>query len=136
MEIDERHWLPYYAMSMNHYRLGELQQARELAVRSAAAAPWMPLPAGLLAGLLRRVGENDDADARLSELRSPSGMFIYHMVCSEMDAAADSLAEAIAQGVMQQLWFGASDFVRPLRSTLRWPALARMMNLPPETASN
>jgi hypothetical protein len=38
MEIDERHWLPYYAMSMNHFRLGELQEARELAGRSAAAA--------------------------------------------------------------------------------------------------
>ena len=137
MEIDERHWLPYYAMSLNHFRLGELQRAGELAARSAAAARWMPVPAGLSAGLLRRLGENDDADALLSKLQSPSGMFIYHVVCSEMDAAADSLAKAIAQGEVQPLmWFGASDFLRPLRSSLRWPALARMMNLPPEAASN
>jgi TolB-like protein/Tfp pilus assembly protein PilF len=137
MEIDERHWLPYYAMSMNHLRLGELSEARRLAERSAAAAPRFPLPAGLLAGLLRRVGENDDADALLSQLRSPSGRFIYHVVCSEMDAAADSLGKAIAQGEVQPLmWFGAADFLRPLRSTLRWPALVRMMNLPPETANN
>ena len=90
-----------------------------------------------LAGLLRRLGENNDADALLSELRSPSGMFIYHMVCSEIDAAADSLAKAFAQGEMQPLmWFGASDFLKPLRSTLRWPAIAKMMNLPPETIAN
>ena len=137
MEIDERHWLPYYAMSMNHFRLGELHEARELASQSAAAARWMPLPAGLLAGLQRRLGEHDDADASLSKLQSPSGMFIYHMVCSEIDAAADLLARAVTQGEVQPLmWFGAADFLRPLRSTLRWEALVRMMNLPAETASN
>jgi hypothetical protein len=55
-----------------------------------------------------------------------------------MDAAADDLLEkAIAEGEVQPLmWFGASDFVRPLRSTVRWPTLVRMMNLPPETADN
>jgi tetratricopeptide (TPR) repeat protein len=137
LEIDERHWLPYYAMSMSHFRLGELQEARELAGRSAAAAPSMPLPAGLLAGLVRRVGENDDADALLSRLRSPSGLFMYHVVCSEMEAAADSYAKAIAQGEVQPLmWLGTSDFLRPLRSSPRWPALAKMMNLPSETSSN
>ena len=136
MELDERHWLPYYAMSMNHFRRGELREAREFAGRSAAAAPSIPLPAALLAGLLRQLGEHDDAEALLSQLRSPSGMFIYHAVCSEMDAAADSLAQAIAQGEMQPLvWFSA-DFLRPLRSTVRWPALARMMNLPLEPVSN
>ena len=137
MEADERHWLPYYAMSMSHFRLGELQEARKLAGRSAAAAPSMPLPAGLLAGLLRRVGENDGADAVLSRLRSPSGLFIYHVVRSEMEAAADSFAKAIAQGEVQHLmWLGASDFLRPLRSSPRWPALAKVMNLPSETSSN
>src|SRR5215471_2115582 len=137
MEIDERHWLPHYAMSMSHFRLGELQEARELAGRSAAAAPSMPLPAGLLAGLLRRVGENDDADALLSRLRSPSGLFMYHVVCSETEAAADSFAKAIAQGEVQHLmWLGTSDFLRPLRSSPRWPALAKMMNLPSETSSH
>jgi len=90
-----------------------------------------------LAGLLRRGGEHDDADALLSQLRSPSGRFIYHVIYSEMDAAADLLEKAVAQGEVQPLmWFGASDFLRPLRSTVRWPTLVRMMNLPPETADN
>src|SRR2546425_5714005 len=30
--------------------------------------------------------------------------------------------------------FAASDFLKPLRSSLHWPALAKTMNLPPETA--
>jgi hypothetical protein len=135
MEIDDRHWLANYAMSMSHFRLGEFQEARYLAERSAAAAPSMPLPAGLLAGLLRQLGEHDDADAQLSKLKSPSGLFMYHLVCSEIDAAVDSFANAIAQGEVQPLmWFGATDFLRPLRSSPRWPALVKRMNLPPETA--
>jgi len=88
-----------------------------------------------LAGLLRQLGEHDDADAQLSKLKSPSGLFMYHLVCSEIDAAVDSFANAIAQGEVQPLmWFGATDFLRPLRSSPRWPALVKRMNLPPETA--
>jgi eukaryotic-like serine/threonine-protein kinase len=135
MEIDERHWLSYYAMSMNHFRGGDLPQALQFAERSARAVVSIPLPAGLLAGLLRQLGENDRADELLSSLKAPSGMFIYHMVCSEIDAAADSFAKALTQGDVQPLmWFAASDFLKPLRSSPHWPALAKMMNLPPEAA--
>jgi len=38
--------------------------------------------------------------------------------------------------VQPMMWFGASDFLRPLRSSPRWPALVKMMNLPPETAGD
>jgi hypothetical protein len=132
IEIDERHWLPYYAISMNHFRRGELPQALQFAERSARVAPT-PLSAGLWAGLLRQLGENDRADQLLSTLRAPSGMFIYHMVCSEIDAAADSLAKGLTQGeVHPWIWFAVSDFVKKLRSSPHWRALANMMNLPPE----
>jgi tetratricopeptide (TPR) repeat protein len=137
IEIDERHWLPYYAMSLHHFRCGELPEAHRFAERSAAGAPWMPLTAGLLAGLLRRLGEDDHADALLAKIKSPSGMFIYHMVCSEIDAGAEAFAKSIAQGELQPLmWFGVSDFLRPLRSSPSWPALVKMMNLPPDMLSN
>jgi serine/threonine-protein kinase len=136
MEIDERHWLPSYAMSLSHLRRGELREARHLAERSAAAVPWLSFPAGLFAGLLRRLEEHDKADALLAGLKSPSAMVIYHSVCSDIDGTADSFAQAIAQGEVQPLmWFGASDFLRPLRASPRWPALAKMLNLP-ETVSN
>jgi len=73
----------------------------------------------------------------LSRLRSPSGLFIYHVVRSEMEAAADSFAKAIAQGEAQPfMWLGASGFLRSLRSSSRWPALAKMMNLPSEASSH
>jgi hypothetical protein len=55
--------------------------------------------------------------------------------CFEIDDAADWFANAIAQGEVQPLmWFAASNFLKPLRSSSRWPALAKMMNLPPQAA--
>jgi len=97
----------------------------------------VPLPAGLLAGLLRQLGEHNNADAVLSKVTSPIGRAIYHMVCSEIDAGADAYAKAIAQGEVQpMMWLGASDFLGALRSSPRWSALARIMNLPPETLSH
>jgi hypothetical protein len=110
----------------------ELVEGEDLSQRIARGA--ISLPTGLLAGLLRRLGEHDDADALLSTLKSPSGRLIYHMVCSDSDAGADSFAAAIAQGEVQPaMWFGAADFLRPLHSSPRWPALVKMLNLPPET---
>lgn len=133
IEIDERHWLPHYAMSMLHFHRGELPEALQFAERGVRATAYVPLLAGLLAGLLRRLGEKDRADELLSKLRAPSSMFVYYMVSSEIDAAADSFAKAIAQGEVQPLmWFAASDFLNPLRSSPHWPALAKMMNLPRE----
>jgi eukaryotic-like serine/threonine-protein kinase len=131
IEIDERHWMPNYAMSMHHLRRGELAEARQFAERSARAAPWMPLTAGLLAGILRRLEENDHAAELLSTLTAPSGLFMYYMVCSEIDAAADWFTKAIAQGEVQPLMWICADSFR-FRSTPHWTALARMMNLPPE----
>jgi hypothetical protein len=131
IEIDERHWAAHYAMGINYVRRGELAEARSFAEQSARAAPWLPLTTGLLAGILRRLGENHHADELLTALK-PSGLFMYHMVLSEFDAAADCCAKAIAQGDVQPLmWIWGYT----LRSTPHWPALARMMNLPPEGRS-
>jgi tetratricopeptide (TPR) repeat protein len=129
-ELDERHWLPYYALSMNHLLHGELAEARQFAERSTQAAPLMPLPAGLLAGILRRLGEKDRADELLSRLRAPNGRCLYHLICSEIDEAAGWYAKAIEQGELQ-IWFIAPDLVKPLHSSPHWPALAKMLNLPP-----
>jgi hypothetical protein len=125
--------MPNYAMSMNHLRRGELAEARQFAERSARGAPSIPLAAGLLAGILRRLGENDHADEVLSTLKAPSGLVMYHIACSEIDAAADWFAKAIAQGEFQPLMWICADCFR-LRSTPHWPAIARMMNLPPQVA--
>jgi hypothetical protein len=64
------------------------------------------MPIGLLAGVLHRLGERERA-AQVARLLSDSlypvwGRVLYHLLCSDIEAAA----------------------------TQHWPALAQMMNLP------
>jgi hypothetical protein len=133
--IDERHWLPYYALSMNQFSRGELAEARKVAERSVTAAPWMPLPMGLFAGLLRRLGDDVKADTLVSAFQSAGGAVIYHLVCENYENGAESCANAIAQGEMRPLmWIGASAFLRSLRSTTCWSTVVRLMNLPSDAA--
>jgi hypothetical protein len=129
MELDATHWLPYYAISLYHFRRGELPLALQFAERSLRGP--LALPAGLSAGLLRRLGQNDRADELLSRLTAPNGRFIYHILCADLDAAADALERSLTEGTVQSLMW-LPYFLEPLRATPRWPALAKMMNLPPE----
>jgi hypothetical protein len=57
------------------------------------------LATGLLAGLLKQSVEKEHAEKLLATLRGtpPLGMIIYHVVCSETDAAIDWYEHAIEQ---------------------------------------
>jgi TPR repeat protein len=59
---------------------------------------------------------------------APLGLCYFHFLCGEIDRAADWLEKAIEQrhpaaAVIASIFF---------RSTSRWPALAKLMNLPEE----
>jgi hypothetical protein len=60
----------------------------------------------------------------------PIGMIFYHVVCSEIDAAIDWYERGIRQRQPLAAGLAAAAFFRPLRSSPRWPKLAKMMNLP------
>jgi hypothetical protein len=55
------------------------------------------------------------------------------ILCSDIDAAADYYAKMIEHRDPAATFSAAASFLKPLRSSPRWPALAKMMNLPPET---
>ena len=61
---------------------------------------------------------------------STLGMIHYHLVRSEIDAAIDWYERAIEQRQPTALELASAGFFKPLRSSPRWPRLARMMNLP------
>ena len=84
---------------------------------------------GLLAGILAQLGEKERADELVTRLRNMprAGLFRYHLLCSRTDAAADCLAQMIED--RDPL---APLFSFAIRSSPRWPALAKMMNLPVE----
>ena len=94
---------------------------------------------GLLAATLVRAGDRKRAEGFVQQLMElpphgiPMGMALYHLMCSEMDSAADWIEKAIEQRAPSLLILLRHPLLKPLRSSPRWPGLMRMMNLP-ETA--
>jgi hypothetical protein len=61
---------------------------------------------------------------------APLGLALYYALCGETDKAADWLQKSIEQRYPSNLTYYC---FRPfLRSGPRWPALAKLMNLPEE----
>ena len=57
------------------------------------------------------------------------GLLCYHLLCSGTDTTADWFAKMIEdRDPAAPPW----SCLKPLRSSPRWPELAKMMNLPPE----
>ena len=85
-----------------------------------------------MAGLLARAGEKDRAEKLLATISAaePVGMYMYHLVCSEIDAAIDCYAQGIEQRNLRAMVIASAGFLKPLRASPRWPKLARMMNFP------
>jgi serine/threonine protein kinase len=99
---------------------------------AAYMAPWNARVAGVLAAILTRTGERDRAAELRRELKdaAPIGMVVYHILCSELDAAADWYEKCIEQREPFAVMYARTAIAAPLRSSARWPALAKSMNLP------
>jgi serine/threonine-protein kinase len=132
LEFDERHIVAHSLIGLAHFFQGKLAEAHEWAEEAFRRTPLNHLAVGLLAGLLKRSGEEERAQKLLTTLRrmNPLGMIIYHVVCSEIDAAIDWYEHAIEQRQPIAASWASAGFLRPLRSNPRWSRLARTMNLP------
>jgi hypothetical protein len=132
LEFDERHNSAHSVIALAHFFQRKLPEAREWAEEAFRRTPLNPLAAGLLAGLLKQSGQTERAEKLVTTLRGmiPLGMILYHVVCSEDDAAIDWYEHAIEQRLPFAAEWACAGFFRPLRSNPRWLKLARMMNLP------
>jgi eukaryotic-like serine/threonine-protein kinase len=141
LEIDENIWLPYYPLVNIYVAKGMMVEALAAAEKGYQHAPWNPRVIGLLAGVLARTGERDRAEALIGQMSKAQGghvaasaMVLYHLICSEIDAAADWFEKAIEQRDPLLLPWLRLPLTKPLRASPRWPKIAAMMNLP-ETMS-
>jgi TolB-like protein/Tfp pilus assembly protein PilF/predicted Ser/Thr protein kinase len=140
LELDEHFWLALLVYSMWHALEGSVEQLLALAERAYAIAPRNPDSIGLLAGALSRIGETQKAERLLRELGdamaygAPLGMSIYHNSRWEFDQAADWLEKAIEQRDPNTLPASCGPNRSHYVANGRWPALARLLNLP-ETAT-
>ena len=136
MELGE-HFGIHNDFVIGHAAKGRFTEALAHAERSYALAHWDPVSIGLLAGLLVRTG-GDASRVRglLDKLADPQvykaavGIAIFHLVCGEIDQAADWFEKSIEERNPSTLFFIISPLGKPLRSSDRWLRLAKMMNLP------
>jgi tetratricopeptide (TPR) repeat protein len=135
LELDEKSWLALFGLAVSHVARGMLTEALAFAERAYTLAPRSPAALGLLAGLLVRTGDGNRAEGLLDKLRpgqaygAPLGFAYFHLICGEIDAAVDWVEKVIDQRHLG-VFVLRGPVYKALRSSPRWPALMRMMNLP------
>ena len=135
MRIDETFWFPYFVLGVNRALDGHVEEAVAISERAFQLAPWFTPIVGFRAAMLRRTGQAEAAERLyVDHLRpadryaDPIGVAMFHLVSGELDAAADWTETAIEQRAVAVLFF-LHAHATALRSTPRWPRLARLMNL-------
>lgn len=85
-----------------------------------------------MAGLLANAGEKERSEQLIASMTGAVsiGMTIYHLVWREIDAALDWYQKDIELRRPNAPMVAFAGYMGPLRSSPRWPKLARMMNLP------
>jgi TolB-like protein/predicted Ser/Thr protein kinase len=132
LELDNSIYNPHLMIGLSCFFRGELAEALKSAEEAFRIAPWEGLVVGFLAGVLRRVGEKERAAKLIATISGaiPIGMMMYHLVCSEIDAAIDWYQRDIELRRPNAPVISSAGFCKPLRASPRWPKLAKMMNLP------
>jgi len=111
---------------------GSPEDSLAAAEQGLRLAPWHAGLAGLAAGLLTTLGDEERARTLLAAMRggmTAQGMVNYHLIRSEIDSAIDWYERDIEQRQPLAAHFAAAHFLRPVRANPRWARLAKMMNL-------
>jgi TolB-like protein/Tfp pilus assembly protein PilF len=133
MELDPGHFTPHFILGEAYMLLGRQRQAVTSFKKAHLMAPWHAVPIGLLAGTLFRLGEKERAAELIRQMPDPPmpiwGRVLYHILASELDAAADWYEKMIEHREPFAVVFARSVLTEPLRQSPRWAKLAAMMNL-------
>jgi len=136
LELDGNYHLAHFYLSLAYVQLGQIVAALDSAEKAYSLAPWALAGAGHVAGLLKLTGDTGRAEAVLKTLGdgtapgAPLGFVYYHLACSQIELAADWAKKAIEQREPLVLFLMLLPRAKDLRQSSRWPALAKMMNLP------
>jgi serine/threonine protein kinase/tetratricopeptide (TPR) repeat protein len=134
LELNENYWVTHFVLAEAYLAMEMPEKALAATERAYQSAPWQTSNLGLLAGLLFQAHENARAKELVRQLEAAPGAtfgrVLYHLMCSEMDAAADWYEKAVEQRELFAIIFASAPMIRDLRVTSRWPKLAKMMNLP------
>jgi len=134
LDLDENYWWAWVLLGWNYLLLGMSAEALPWAEKGYSLAPWHAIARGVFSAALRQSGNTSGAEDVLRQLLNapevygaPRGLATFYFLCAEIDQAADWAAKAIEQRDPGMPIVLASA---PFRSSARWPALAKLMNLP------
>jgi TolB-like protein/predicted Ser/Thr protein kinase/Tfp pilus assembly protein PilF len=134
IELDESHFTPHFILGQAYLASGRPRQAVTAFKRAHQAAPWNAAPRGILAGTLFQLGEKERAAELIREMGDTPlpvwGRVLYHLLASELDAAADWYEKMIEHREPFAVLFARSPLTEPLRQSPRWQKIAARMNLP------
>jgi tetratricopeptide (TPR) repeat protein len=132
LEIDESFPVAVGTLGALCAQQGRFEEALTLTEKAHALMPWANPIVGQLAGLRFRAGAMSQAHALLETLGpgtaygAPAGLAVFHAMCGDFDRAAEWTERAIAERYPPLV-----AILGPLlQSSPRWPALAKLMNLP------
>ena len=126
-----------YSLQALNVTKAPLPEALAFAEKGFSLESRIPLHAGLLAGLLEKNGEQTRAAELIGILgdgrakAAPLAFALCHLLCGEVDKAAEWTERALEQKYpMVAMLLLTPPWGPLLRSSARWPKLAKIMNLP------
>jgi tetratricopeptide (TPR) repeat protein len=132
LEFGESQGDPGAYLAMIYARQEKWAEALHFAEK---ASPMNPGNVGILAGVLKRMGQENRAEELIQRLMpgeaygAPCGLSFFYFVCGELDRAAEWWEKVIEQR------FPAIQLTALIcsRSNPRWPRIAELMNLPEDS---
>jgi len=134
IDIDPTYFLAHNMLREASWAAGLRDEAVAAFERAHALAPWFGVTSGWLAAAHRLAGREEKADALLATVGPTSkplwGRVLYHLLTSELDAAAEWYEQMIEERDPFALLYARTPILGPLREHRRWPHLAALMKLP------
>jgi len=132
--IDPASWVGWREMGLIHATNGRPAEALACAERVMGAAPWSPPNVGLLAGALEALGHADRARPHVDALRAdgekgPAGLFIYHVVRGDAEAAIECAQQACERRFTGIIPLAVRPRQRLLQASPRWRGLLESVRL-------
>jgi tetratricopeptide (TPR) repeat protein len=138
LETDKTRFGVYLALARVHSFRGQFPEALAAAEKAYQLASWNVRATALFAGILIQSGDQGRAAQLVAKLKAQSGdaygtpmaLTVFHAMCGETDEAADWFEKAIEQRDPAVVGYLRTPLMKVLRSSPRWPGLAKLMNLP------
>ena len=138
LAIDKNRWSAHLALGRIYAFRGQIPEALAAIEKGYQLASWNARVTALFAGILFQSGDRSRARELVEKLTAesvsvygvPMALAVFHAMCGEADTAADWFEKAIEQRDPAVVGYLRTPLMRIVQSSPRWPALAKLMNLP------